>query len=372
MLKVLVLSALIIAGILTSQWIDLTAYRGIIQFATLSTLSYIMIEVGLEFSIDKSKLSSYGKDYLVAMTAAAFPWILCTLWIWAFFDVTLSQATIIGRFAAPTSAGVLFTLLAAAGLAATWVFKKARILAIFDDLDTILLIIPLQMLHIGLKWHAVGLLVAIALLLFCAYRYLHQLAWPTQRLWLIAYAIVITGLCEWLGKTLFINLEVLLPAFVLGCILRSPHLPHPTASIRGEQHPFMEPSAHWEQRLDMGIKMLYMFLVGCSLPQMPLHQLMGLPLLGHILALTLLSNLGKLYPMFCYGKEASLRERVALSIAMWPRGEVGVGVLLISINYALPENALQVAALSLTLNLMLTGVFIAMVMKLLRRPTSHF
>ena len=53
-----------------------------------------------------------------------------------------------------------------------------------------------------------------------------------------------------------------------------------------------------------------------------------------------------------------MRERVALSVAMWPRGEVGVGVLLISMNYALPEIVIQLAGLSLTLNLFLTGFFI--------------
>ena len=57
-----------------------------------------------------------------------------------------------GRFAAPTSAGVLFSMLAAAGLGATWLFRKARILAIFDDLDTVLLMIPLKMLMVGLAW----------------------------------------------------------------------------------------------------------------------------------------------------------------------------------------------------------------------------
>ena len=41
-------------------------------------------------------------------------------------------------------------MLAAAGLSATWLFRKARILAIFNDLDTVLLMIPLKMLMIGL------------------------------------------------------------------------------------------------------------------------------------------------------------------------------------------------------------------------------
>ena len=38
-------------------------------------------------------------------------------------------------------AGILFTMLAAAGLKASWVYKKVQVLAIFDDLDTILLMI---------------------------------------------------------------------------------------------------------------------------------------------------------------------------------------------------------------------------------------
>ena len=55
-----------------------------------------------------------------------------------------TEALLAGRFAAPTSAGILFSMLAAAGLSGTWVFRKARVLAIFDDLDTVLLMIPLD------------------------------------------------------------------------------------------------------------------------------------------------------------------------------------------------------------------------------------
>jgi hypothetical protein len=59
---------------------------------------------------------------------------------------------LLSRFAAPTSAGILFTMLIAAGLKHTWVYKKVQVLAIFDDLDTILLMIPLQILMIGMRW----------------------------------------------------------------------------------------------------------------------------------------------------------------------------------------------------------------------------
>ena len=366
MIKVIFFSALMILGILFSQWIDLLPYRGMIQMLTLTALGYIMIEVGLEFTLDKSKLRSYGKDYLIAMTAAAFPWILCTLWIWACFDITLAQATIVGRFAAPTSAGVLFTMLAAAGLATTWVLKKARILAIFDDLDTVLLIVPLQMFHIGLRWHAIFLIAIIAFLLIGAYKFLHQLRLPIGRTWLLGYAAIITVAAELFEKSTMINIEVLLPAFALGCVLYNPHDPNQKILHRHE-HAYIEPENRWDRRIDSGIKYIYMFLVGCSIPKIAIGEVNWFFLLGHVLALTFLSNLGKLYPLFCYKKEASFNERLALSVAMWPRGEVGVGVLLISVNYALPEIVTQLAGLSLTLNLLLTGFFVYFVIWLLKR-----
>ncbi len=364
-MRVLAYSWLMLLGILFSQWIDLSYYRYAIQTATLTALGYIMIEVGLEFVLDKTRLISYGKDYLIAMTAAAFPWIFCSLWIWYWFDVNLVQATIVGRFAAPTSAGILFTMLAAAGLATTWVFKKARILAILDDLDTILLIIPLQMMHVGLRFHALLLVAIIIGLLVCAYRFLHVLRLPVGRGWLLGYALVLVFLCEGFEHTTLVNIEILLPAFVLGCMLVKPHDPHKIHQ-HAHEHAYIEPEKKGEKRFDRGIKLLYMFLVGCSLPKIPLNQIPWVNMTGHLVALTLLSNLGKIYPMFCYKKEATLRERIALSIAMWPRGEVGAGVLLISATYALPNIVVQVAELSLILNMALTGFFIYIVVWMLR------
>jgi Kef-type K+ transport system membrane component KefB len=86
---------------------------------------------------------------------------------------------------------------------------------------------------------------------------------------------------------------------------------------------------------------------------------------GHVLVITLLSNLGKMFPAFCYRREASLRQRIALAIGMFPRGEVGAGVLVISISYGLGGPTLTVAVLSLALNLLCTGLFIIVVKRLL-------
>ena len=52
----------------------------------------------------------------------------------------------------------------------------------------------------------------------------------------------------------------------------------------------------------------------------------------HVLAITVLSNLGKVFPAFCYRREASFRERLAVAICMFPRGEVGAGVLAVSLS----------------------------------------
>ena len=85
----------------------------------------------------------------------------------------------------------------------------------------------------------------------------------------------------------------------------------------------------------------------------------------HVLAITFLSNLGKMFPAFCYRREAHWKERLALAIGMWPRGEVGAGVLVISLSYGISGPTLTVAMLSLALNLVCTGLFIVAVKKLL-------
>jgi hypothetical protein len=50
---------------------------------------------------------------------------------------------------------------------------------------------------------------------------------------------------------------------------------------------------------------------------------------------------------------------------MWPRGEVGAGVLVVSLSYGIGGPILTVAVLSLALNLLCTGLFIVAVKKLL-------
>lgn len=365
MKKVTLYSLFLLFGIALSQSIDLASFSFPLKMVSMVLLGYIMIEVGLEFSIDKKNLKGYGKDYLVAMTAAAFPWIFCALYFFWYFDISLSDAAIIGRFAAPTSAGVLFSMLAAAGLAATWLFKKARILAILDDLDTILLMIPLQFFKLGIDLNSLFLLGIISLFLIGAWKYLHKISFPTSRLSLLLLSLFLVISLEMLTYLNIVSLEILLPAFAIGCMIKNPHL--------HKKPTFLETKISSDKRFDDAIKMSYMILVGASMPQIFFTKTSLFTLLIHVAAITFLANLGKMFPLFCYKKEASVKERAALSIAMWPRGEVGAGILLLSIQYALPSSVIEIATLSLALNLTLTGLFIYIVIWLLNktRQTKH-
>ena len=85
MQKVILYSTLLLLGLFGSQWLPDTigpAYTqvgDIIRILTMAGLSFIMIRVGYEFDINKSNLKQYGWDYMVAFTAASFPWIFVTM-----------------------------------------------------------------------------------------------------------------------------------------------------------------------------------------------------------------------------------------------------------------------------------------------------
>ncbi len=404
MKKVALFSALLLLGLTGSQILPslmsvdtLGPVKHVITALTMWMLAFIMIHVGYEFEVDKSNLKQYGWDYVVAMTAAAFPWVFVTLY---FLFVMLppgsyesfeawKETLLSGRFAAPTSAGVLFSMLAAAGLSATWMFKKTRILAIFDDLDTVLLMIPLKMLMVGLAWQLGGIVLFMVVLLLLGWKYLHRIKIPITWPWVLTYAFVIMAVSEViyqgskiLDDTLPIHIEVLLPAFILGCVMARPEGQDPHVDDQREGH-LEGPESQNEQKVSTYISAIFMVLVGLSMPSIfttpessaetvtgsqPLMSWGTIAL--HVLAVTAISNLGKMFPLFCYRKEATLKERLAVSIAMWPRGEVGAGVLIVSLSYGIGGPILTVALLSLALNISLTGLFILIVKKLLPKGSD--
>lgn len=384
MKKVLLFSILLVVGLILSQYLDRFTggsvfVRETIRILTMIMLGFIMIHVGYEFEIDRSRLKSYGFDYLIAATAAAFPWIFCAVYfvfifydssLWSSFD-TWTEALLAGRFAAPTSAGVLFSMLAAAGLSATWFFKKIRILAIFDDLDTVILMIPLKMLIVGLRWELGIIVIVMVIQLWLAWKYLHKTHIPITWRWVLVYATGITLTSEFIYQTslLFddiipIHIEVLLPAFVLGTMMARPtgHDPHCDDCREGHQE---GPESPDEQKVATIVSGIFMVLVGLSMPPIVLVEGTWQWIAMHVLIITLLANVGKMFPLFVYRKEAHWKERLAICVGMWPRGEVGAGVLILSLGYGIGGVMVSVAALSLALNLLLTGVFIIIVKRLL-------
>jgi hypothetical protein len=384
MKKVLSFSAVLILGLIASQVLpsifgaNYDSFRTITNTLLYICLSFIMINVGREFELDKSQWRSYAGDYFIAMATAAMPWLLIALYyvfvllppeLWSSGEAW-KENLLLSRFAAPTSAGILFTMLAALKLCDTWMYRKIQVLAIFDDLDTIILMIPLQIMMIGMRWQLFAIIVIVFLLLWLGWKKLDTYEMPQGWYSILFYAVVIFGLTHgiYLATThLFgadggIHIEVLLPAFVWGMILKTKH----------------SESKHEHRAADI-ISILFMFLVGLSMPlfvgldgnavanadsitaSQPMMSWGEIAL--HVLAVSLLSNIGKLFPMFFY-RDHKLVERLALSIGMFTRGEVGAGVIFIALGYSLGGPALIISVLTLALNLLLTGIFVLWVKKL--------
>ena len=384
MKKVFLFSLFLVLGLVLSQclpvWLGeafLTAEK-VAKTLMFVCLAFIMINVGREFELDKTKWRSYAADYFIAMATAAVPWIMVAFYYMFLLSADLfgnwdawKENLLLSRFAAPTSAGILFTMLAAAGLRREWIYKKTQVLAIFDDLDTILLMIPLQIFMIGFKWQLFAVVIVITFLLVIGWKKLGTIRLSQTWKSILFYAVCIVAVTEsiylltkWMmGADGAIHIEVLLPAFVLGMVMKTVH-----------QH------GNREEKITGMISYLFMFLVGLSTPQFigidhghRITEAVGIiaaqpmpsweVLVVHVIVVTLLSNLGKMFPLFFY-RDRQLEERLALSVGMFTRGEVGAGIIVIAMGYNLGGPALIISVLSLVLNLLLTGGFVVIVKRL--------
>jgi hypothetical protein len=381
MKKVLSFSILLIIGLLFSQMLpDVMGESYVVLskavYMLLGTcLAFIMINVGREFELDKNNVGIYVKDYCVAMLAAAAPWILIAVYyiffllppeFWGSGDAW-KETLLLSRFAAPTSAGILFSMLAALGLQQRWIYRKIQVLAIFDDLDTILLMIPLQIAMIGLQWQMGVILFVVFGLLLYGWKRMSHFEMPQQWWAILIYAVLIFGFIHIVyvvTKSVFgpedaLHIEVLLPAFILGMVMKRNHI-----------------ESKVEERVSTAISLFFMLLVGMSMPQISasvsseggsIMASQAMPswgvILMHVLVVSLLSNVGKLVPMFFY-RNHSIKERLALSIGMFTRGEVGAGVIFIALGYNIGGPALLISVLTLVLNLVLTGGFVLVVKRL--------
>ena len=326
-------------GLIVSQMLPGTLGAGYAAFKKCSDtllyicLGFIMINVGREFEIDKTRWRSYTADYFIAMATAALPWILIVLYyVFALLPPELwtsgeawKENLLLSRFAAPTSAGILFTMLAALSLKKSWIYKKIQVLAIFDDLDTILLMIPLQILMTGLRWQMFAIIAVVTLLLAVGWRW--QATWNVRQDWktILALAVVVCALTQLVhivtarlyGPENSIHIEVLLPAFVVGMLMK---------------HKEIDTAA--ERRITTGISFLFMLLVGLSMPlvtgapgdtaaatsvtgSQPMMPWGTLAL--HVLAVSLLSNLGKLSAAFLLPRPQDQRTPRPLDRHVHPR-----------------------------------------------------
>ncbi len=383
MRRVLSFSAMLLIGLVLSQILPSVMgdiYDGVkvvVNILLGTCLAYIMINVGREFEVDRSNVGVYVKDYIVAMLAAAAPWILIALYyvlvllpsdMWG-SDAVWKESLLLSRFAAPTSAGILFAMLAAIGLQSSWIYRKIQVLAIFDDLDTILLMIPLQIAMIGMKWQMGVILAVVVLLLVFGWKKMSKYELCHDWKSVLMYAALIYGatfVIYAVTKYLFgedgsVHIEVLLPAFVFGMVMKGEHQMSRT-----------------DERVGVVISMSFMLLVGMSMPlinmgdavaegaksvisgiAMPSWEVIAF----HVLMVSLLSNIGKLVPMLFY-RNHTIRERLALSVGMFTRGEVGAGVIFVALGYNIGGPILLISVLTLVLNLVLTGGFVLIVKRL--------
>ena len=389
MRKVLSFSVFLVAGLVLSQSLPVLvgtegigAVRTVANILLYVCLSFIMINVGREFEVDKSRWKSYTQDYFIAMATAAMPWFLIALYyvfvllppeFWNSWEAW-KENLLLSRFAAPTSAGILFTMLAAIGLKSSWMYKKIQVLAIFDDLDTILLMIPLQIMMIGLRWQLIIVVLIVFLLLSFGWKQLGKYNWRQDWKAILFYSFLVfiaTQSLYLISKSLYgeagsIHIEVLLPAFIVGMIMKHKEIDTPV-----------------EHKVATGISFLFMFLVGMSMPHFigvdfaetqageysvtgSLEMMPWGVIIFHVLIVSLLSNIGKLFPVFFY-RDRKFSERLALSIGMFTRGEVGAGVIFIALGYNLGGPALLISVLTIVLNLILTGIFVLWVKKLALR-----
>ena len=383
MKKVISFSLMLMVGLVLSQLLPMflgdSAYgelKHMVEVTLGICLAFIMINVGREFEIDKDNVKDYAKDYLVAMFAAAMPWLLIAVYyifailpsdMWGSGDAW-KETLLLSRFAAPTSAGILFSMLAAMKLQKSWIYQKAQTLAIFDDLDTIILMVPLQVAMIGeLNWQMMAMLAVIFGMFYIGWRYMSRFKMPQNWYAIFTYAVLVYGstlLIYTVTKHFFgakgaIHIEVLLPAFIFGMVIKNRHV-----------------GGRSEERIATIISLVFMLLVGMSMPFIDMSggasagdsesiiatipMMSGWEIAMHVLIVTLLSNLGKLAPMFFY-LDRSFTERLALSVGMFTRGEVGAGVIFIALGYNIGGPVLLISVLTLVLNLILTIGFVYVV-----------
>lgn len=102
MRKVLSFSGFLMLGLIISQFLpamageDYGTVKSVLNVLLYVCLSFIMINVGREFVLDKSRWKSYAEDYLIAMVTAALPWLLLAIALTSRTSHKLASVAVIG------------------------------------------------------------------------------------------------------------------------------------------------------------------------------------------------------------------------------------------------------------------------------------
>jgi len=360
-------------------------------------LSYIIVHVGLDFEIVRWRLPTYALDYFVATTAAVIPLFMIFGYLkyvvgshslppmW-FVEQPLgvSQGLLLSVFSAPTSAGMLISMMEAADLKATWLFKKASMLAILDDIDSLVFIAFMRILAIGSGYdlrHFGPVIVTVGLLTIAWFN-MHKFVIPHSWPWVLMYAFII-GTALWLLEgltreypncTYIFVIAVLIPSFTLGCITYDPKM-ETSQSYKHIEIELTEEFIERQEYIDSHAPCMetfmgcaFMFFVGLSMPGLTaLHGMTVTAVIFHVTAINLLMLLGKLVICLFYASETNKTDRYALGLAMCPRGEIGASVIIITIQTLSGRiNAayLGIVVLSVIMNLVLSCGLIVYVKKL--------
>jgi len=329
----------------------------------------IIVHVGLDFEIVKTRLKTYALDFFVATYAALVPLIMIFSYLryvvgnpllanihWGVTpQIGISECLLLSVFSAPTSAGMLISMLEAANLKHTWVFKKASMLAILDDIDSLVFISFIRIIaikgntfdlaHFGPVIVTVGLL-TIAWFNIHKYRIPHS--WPHvlcyavligSAFWGLEYLNIIYKQDKEIHKWLFV-LAVLIPSFTLGVLTYDDKLETSQSYKFVDLQELTEEMIEKQERIDswapwMEVLMgcLFMFFVGLSMPALRSLKTMGwLVVSVHVGMINVLMLAGKLLIWLFYAEDADYKQRLALGLAMCPRGEIGASVIIITIQ----------------------------------------
>ena len=170
--------------------------------------------------------------------------------------------------------------------------------------------IPIQILMIGMRWQMFVIIIVAILLLWIGWKKMKSFSLRQDWKSILFYSFLLFLFIEVLyrltthfyGSGGSIHIEILLPAFVLGMIMKGDHTVVPKRQ---------------EVRVSNIISYVFMLLVGISMPLFigVDYDALGLltssvinqiPMPGwdviaiHVLLITLISNVVKLFPMFFY------------------------------------------------------------------------